>query len=191
MGDELMAGITGLVGSCIPGPNVFDEYASECCKESRSKYFLNKLVFESSGLAGDKALVSGRVDICANGCFLFCGESSDMVECPVCYTPRYKHCSRSCINHGILICSHRRVGSRNLYYNTLRDRLMKLRDSDVGRLFDYPFERRPCEEGYVDDIYDGTAWKSLQAELDVDEELIGIQMCTDGADMFNFSGKHT
>jgi hypothetical protein len=191
LGDEMMAGITGLVASSLPEPNVFDEYAEVCCSGSRSKYHLNKCIFESSGLAGEQSLVSGRVDICANGCFPFCGESADMMECPVCSTLRYKQCTRACIEEGVLICKHPRIGCRDLYYNTIRDRLMKLRDSDVGRLFDYPKDRRPPENGYVDDVFDGTAWKSLEGLLEDDEELIGIQMCTDGADMFNYSGKLT
>jgi hypothetical protein len=192
MGDELMAGITGLVASCLPEPNMFDAYSEECCGGSHSKYHLNKLVFESSGLAGEKALISGRVDICENGCFPFCGESADMFMCPVCSTPRFRKCTPSCVDPdtGFLDCDHPRIGRRNTYYNTIRDRVMLLLDYDLGRLFSYPYDRRPCEDGYVDDVYDGTAWKNLQANLDADEELIGIQMCTDGADMYNFSGKN-
>lgn len=192
MGDELMAGISGLVASCLPDPNVFDEYSKKCCRGSKTKYHMNKFIFEASGLSGEKALVSGRVDICDNGCFPFCGESADIFICPVCNTPRYTKCSISCIDEdsSLLKCSHPRSGRRHMYYNTIRDRVIRLLDSDVGRLFSYPLDRRPCEDNYVDDIYDGTAWKGLQSLLENDEELIGIQMCTDGADMYNFSGRY-
>jgi hypothetical protein len=191
MGDEMQASITGLISSILPDGNTLKQ-CIEDLSSSSSKYNFNNMLYESSGLCDQtKCLSTAQVDICIDGCFPFCGPSAHMYNCPDCKKPRYQHCCYECVNveTGELICNHKRVPVRVMFYNSIHDRIKYLLDSDMGRLFDYPNHRRGCQEGYVDDVYDGTAWKAFQRELQPGEELIGIQACTDGADMFNFSGE--
>jgi hypothetical protein len=203
MGDDLMAGIAGFVGSILPPSNALHKFISKCGKSS-SKYYWSKMIFESSGLGGCQILGTAEVDVCINGCFPFCGESNDIFRCPKCHVMRYVECSPLCLRGGCLICApsgkqphppffpqprHKRTARRRMYYCRIRDRIQVFVDGDLRRLFSYPFDRRKPMDGYVDDIYDGSCWQGFQSKLGVGEELIGIQACTDGADMFNYSGK--
>jgi hypothetical protein len=197
MGDDLMAGIAGFVGSILPPSNALHAYISKC-GSSNSKYFWTKMIFESSGLAGCTVLGTAEVDVCINGCFPFCGESNDIFRCPKCHVMRYEECGPSCLRGGVLVCGrlhpephlkHARTARRRMYYCAIRDRIQCLVDGDLRRLLSYPWDRRKPMEGYVDDIYDGTSWKTFEDLLSPGEELLGIQACTDGADMFNYSGK--
>jgi hypothetical protein len=188
MGDDMMAGIAGFISSILPKSNACQQYIKSF-GGTNTKYHVQKMVFESSGLSGSSQLTTAQIDVCENGCYPFCGQSSDSFICPVCYIPRYKSCRPHCVSRdGSLICDHARVPRRTMYYMTIRDRVSYLLNGDFGRLFDYPKDRNFPMEGYVDDVYDGTGWKAFENELSPGEELIGIQACTDGADMFNFSG---
>jgi hypothetical protein len=109
---------------------------------------------------------------------------------------RYEECGLSCLRGGVLVCSrkhhephlkHSRTPRRRMYYCAIRDGIQCLVDGDLRRLFSYPLDRHKPMAGYVDDIYDKTSWKKCQDMLSPNEELLGIQACTDGADMFNFS----
>ena len=44
-------------------------------------------------------------------------------------------------------------------------------------------------QGYVEDVYNGSTWKSFLALMKPGVVFIGLNCCWDGADMFEFSGK--
>ena len=44
-------------------------------------------------------------------------------------------------------------------------------------------------QGYVEDVYDGSTWKSFLALMNPGEVFIDLNFCWDGADMFEFSEK--
>ena len=76
-----------------------------------------------------------------------------------------------------------------LYYNCVEDRLRKLLSSDLKNLFDYSNYRPKPSEGVISDIFDTSLFKLFYEKCPNDGKLIYLQVCWDGADMFNFSGK--
>ena len=59
----------------------------------------------------------------------------------------------------------------------LKDRLITLLLSDVKNLFYYPELRNRGHVEYVEDNFDGSNWKSIEAQMNIDntEKLIGRQ----------------
>ena len=62
-------------------------------------------------------------------------------------------------------------------------------NSDISKLFEYERYRKIPPEGVVADIYDTRLYQKFVRLCPADGKLIYLQVCWDGADMFNFSGK--
>ena len=71
----------------------------------------------------------------------------------------------------------------------MEDRLRRLLSSDIKNLFDYALYRKTSPEGVISDIFDTSLYKKFVNKCPADGKLIYLQVCWDGADMFNFSGK--
>ena len=80
-------------------------------------------------------------------------------------------------------------GGRYCHYLPIRDRITKIIKSEIGLFLQYPVLRRAPVHGYLDDIYDGSNFKYFNSLMLPGEVLIAIQICWDGADLYNHSGK--
>ncbi len=112
-----------------------------------------------------------RIQVCQAGCITYCGVNEHATECGVCHL------------------SKNTIPPRFMFYLPIRDRIIRLLQSDIGKFMQYPKLRRPPRPGYMDDIYDGSCFKHFQSIMENDVELIALQVCWDGADLFNHSGK--
>ena len=73
------------------------------------------------------------------------------------------------------------------FYLSVRDRITKLLNSDIRNFFFYEkFRYKGSDENYVEDIYDGSTYKSFNNSIPSNCRLIFLQVCWDGASMFTF-----
>ena len=131
------------------------------------------------------------VDTCPKGCTPFWKDSLNVNVCPHCTSCRWRHCSITCVDEeGGLICEHKRKPARNFYYLSVRDRIKKLLRSHLKKLFHYESIRyKSTNDDFVEDIFDSDTYKHFKSLVPRDGQLIFLQVCWDGADMFNYSGK--
>ena len=90
------------------------------------------------------------------------------------------------------MCDHASAGApkRILFYNSVADRLITLLNSDVGNFFSYLKLRPKVLDPFTyNDIFDGSVWKWFDKNKPVGSTLIGIQMCWDGAQVFDPTSK--
>jgi hypothetical protein len=111
------------------------------------------------------------------------------------------------------LCSHPQIPVRTFFYLSVRDRVEKLLNSDLRNLFYYEkFRYKSTTDDFVEDIYDSKVYKKMKSLIPPQGELIflqvnskafinndtvlchvssisqRVQVCWDGADMFNYSG---
>ena len=111
-------------------------------------------------------------------------------KCNICDVARYRKCRFSNCNsidnesdcgHGLQF----RSNCCELYYFSVKERLQRLIESDIGFFLQNPTLRREPIDGYIEDILDGTAWKDIKSLCHYDEILIGIFICWDGVEINN------
>ena len=103
---------------------------------------------------------------------------------------RWKSCVAGCVNplDGAMACNHNLKKSRDFYYLSVRDRLTVLLQSDLKNLFQYETYRyRSSRPTFVEDIYGSSSYSDLKSILPPNSNLIMLQICWDGADMFNYA----
>ena len=131
------------------------------------------------------------VDTCKQGCLPFWKDNFNLDACSNCNTIRWRHCSQNCRNnHGDLDCEHDKKAARKFYYLSIRDRITKLLRSELKKLFMYETLRyKSTNDEFIEDIFDSDTYKHFKSIVPLNGELIFLQVCWDGADMFNYSGK--
>lgn len=152
--------------SVLPEKNFIIETLNSTSKTS---YYFRKLLKSGCGVLPKCDIL--EIKVCKGGCTPFIGTNLNLPRC--------------------LICHNRNGSSENSMFNylPLRQRLLLLLTSDLRPFFDYPTSRRMPSPLFSEDILDGSIWKHLVTLIGPSERLIGLQMCWDGVDQFNFSGK--
>jgi hypothetical protein len=131
MGDGVFSSMVGMVAQFLPAGNLLQRIL----KKHPSEYFLLKCIDNLA--AFETQLRTIIVDVCINGCVVFYKENKDINFCPKCRACRWKLCLPSCFQNEECICNHRRTTKRRLYYNVVKDRLVKLLTSDLKNLMSY------------------------------------------------------
>ena len=62
-------------------------------------------------------------------------------------------------------------------------------NSDMWKLFHYDEYRYCYPDETMSDVYDRDAWKYFEMLMGEGEKFIGLRFCSDGFDMFNYTGK--
>jgi hypothetical protein len=166
MGDGFENCILGLIASILPADN---SISAELLSSENTNYFFQKSI--KLGHQKFQKMRIYEVQACRKGCCLFLGDNLEADICPVCL-------KNNDANQNEII-----------YYFPIVDRLVKLLTSNLIKLFSYEFQRKQPEDGFLEDVYDGSTWKWFMDQMGNNEVLIGLQFCWDGADMFNKSGK--
>ena len=132
-----------------------------------------------------------KFDTCVDGCTPFFKDTVLVHQCISCNKPRWKSCKNTCVDgEGDKICRHPATPVRSVYYMPVEDRLRKLLRSDIRNLFKYPvYRHKSSGDGLVQDFFDSTTYLDFNAIAPDDGEMIYLQVCWDGADMFNHAGK--
>ena len=169
-GDTNESIILGLLGSFLPKGNLIHKLLSDT---TGSIFYFQKLL--KRGATGFDRCSIHKIILCSKGCSAFVGGNRFSVRCSICNE----------------ITIDININTKYMYYLPLKDRLIKLLLSDLRNLFHYPELRNKGNEAFVEDVYDGSCWKTFDRVMDKrkGEKLIGLQWCWDGADAFTFSGK--
>jgi hypothetical protein len=159
--------LKGTIASFLPNGNPLVSAINE--NKINTQYRMNQLI--KKGASRTKQMPHYKVQVCRGGCITYCGNNSTADACVVCNLRRSS------------------LPMRYMFYLPIRDRIIQLLLSDIGKFMSYPTLRRRPQPGYMDDVYDGTCYKHFQSIMENGVELIAIQVCWDGADLFNHSGK--
>jgi hypothetical protein len=125
----------------------------------------------------------------------YLGQYSSLMECIHCGKDRYSTRCIKCRKTGTLDCSCTTkdpVPNRILYYFPIEPRLKAIASSVYAPFLFYDeFRFRPkgLLNNWMFDVYDSDKWKFFTSQMGRDEKFIGISICWDGADIFQFSGK--
>ena len=166
MGDGFENCILGLIASLLPKDNIISQKLNETTK---SNYFYQKNI--KLGHERFRKMRVYSIPTCRKGCLIFTGDHQSDKFCLVCGNDNQNQFNQT------------------IYYFPIRDRLNSLLRSDIRKFFHYPAMRPTTIQGYVEDVYDGSTWKSFLALMKLGVVFIGLNFCWDGADMFEFSGK--
>lgn len=185
MGTRLFSSIVGSFLTFLPKDNVLRSLLTT----KPTMYCLMKMVESVADVADD--LRTFKVDTCKAGCRPFWGTSVNMNICLECRQPRWKHCVPTCFDAtGHKNCNHDSIPWRTFFSLSVRDRIQKLLDSDLFPFFEYESLRHNTPQpNFIEDIYDSKTYLKMKSLLPPNGKLIFIQICWDGADMFNYSGK--
>jgi len=166
IGDINESFLLGIIASVLPQNNLL----ARCLKKSGfTSYFFQKLINFGTTLIPKCSIY--KVPVCSGGCMAYVGLNKDATMCNVCNTLRPP------------------VISHYFYYLPIKERLLALLKSDLFKLFYYPTNRKVPSASFREDIFDGTAYKWFESQMQPNQFFIGLQFCWDGADVFNFSGK--
>lgn len=166
IGDTNESFLLGIIASVLPRNNLL----ARCLKKTGfTSYFFQKLISFGTSLITHSSIY--KVPVCIKGCMAYVGLHKEASMCNVCQTSR-----PSLITH-------------SFYYFPLKERLVTLLKSDLFKFFHYPTSRKVPSSTFREDIFDGTAYKWFEDQMQENQYFIGIQFCWDGADIFNFSGK--
>jgi hypothetical protein len=134
-----------------------------------------KLIQNLAHLPSD--LRTYKVDMCKKGCHPFHEDSVNNNFCSICKNCRWKHCGRGCYQAGIKLCQHAKISARVFYYLPIRDRLLKLLNSDLKNMFQYEkYRYKSTNEEFVEDIFDSTTYKTFKDLIPLDYSLIFLQV---------------
>jgi hypothetical protein len=166
MGDGLENCMLGLIASILPPSNVLSTQLNET---SKTNYFFQKTI--KTGHQQFRKMRVLQISCCRSGCCAFIGDNQFSTECSICEKENIQELNET------------------IFYYPLVDRLVAVIRSDLCKFLNYPNLRPMPEDGCIEDVFDGSIWKSFLALMHADEVFIGINFCWDGADMFEFSGK--
>lgn len=158
--------LLAFAASILPDSNFIIETLNNT---SRTSYYFQKLIKTGCGVLPKCDIL--EIKVCKSGCTPFIGLNLKLKRCPIC---RNKNGS---------------IKNSMFYYFPVRQRLQLLLTSDLRPFFDYPTTRRAPSPLFSEDTLDGSVWKHLNSLMGTNERLIGVQICWDGVDRFNFSGK--
>jgi hypothetical protein len=172
------------VNVCAPD-NIF----KQCLGEAPSTYQLLQVMQNLADMTDN--LRTFKFDTCPDGCLPFYRDDKLLNCCSQCDKPRWKHCTDECFDEeGVKLCDHAKISSRVVYYMSIEDRMRKLLNSDVQMMLKYPtYRKKSSVDGIVQDVFDTETYKAFEDIVPEGGVLIYVQVCWDGADMFNFSGK--
>ena len=178
IGQILLSVVLGTVVTFLP-PNSLIRQELKTCDTS---YLMMKFLMDNAQLSND--LKTYKLSICKKGCSVFKKKS---YKCKICRGVKFKFCSKRCVRNQKMLCNHLRVPSEYCFYLSVRDRIKKLLNSDLRNLFFYDkYRYKSSNESYVEDIFDGSVYKSFKNFIPVECNLIFLQVCWDGASMFTF-----
>ena len=186
IGDRLCASVCGMALTFMPKDNVF----VALLKEKPTMYRTLKIVKNVANLTHN--LETFLIDTCPHGCLPFYGQHENDHVCPLgdCDGIRWKNCTVDCVVNGEKVCSHAKKPVRQFYYLSVRRRIEALLKSDYATLFRYEeFRHHSNVPNFMEDIYDSTSFKAMKTFTSSLGTMIYLQICWDGADMFNYSGK--
>ena len=170
LGDTVESIVLGLLASILPSDNVIKRILSQ---QTGSLYFYQKFIKNCHDHIAKCSI--HKLDVCINGCIAFVGNNALVKLCPICNTNR----------------DLKNPFQNEIYYFPIKERLLKLLESDLSKLLSYSTLRNKGNNAFFQDIYDGKTWKRFESEMlpNINEKLLGLQWCWDGADAFEFSGK--
>lgn len=177
-GDEAFAAVLGTVLSFLPDDNLM----SKCLEEAPTTYKLLQVLSVTACLRSD--LRTYQFNSCKDGCKTY---DHGVFFCPKCKESRHVHCTPQCYEaNGDCNCTHPKIPRHLIYIMPVRDRIKALLKSDVKNLFKYGDLRKKTDQaGYVEDVLDSPVYQKLRREVPDGGIPIFIQLCWDGALMFN------
>ena len=104
-------------------------------KENCSKYYLSKAIDNLADI--NITLRTVIVHTCIKGCISYYRDKAYLNFCPECAECRWKQCTENCYTNDLKTCDHSQSPCRKLYYNVVKDRLLKVLRSDLRRLLQY------------------------------------------------------
>ena len=178
VGDETFASMVGTMISFLPPSNEL----AKCLEEGPSTYKIKQVVTVTAALRPD--LRTFQFNTCTKGCRTY-GISEFF--CSVCSESRHLYCTYKCYDEdNVCCCIHKKIPRQLLYYMPVRDRVAGLLNSDLKNMFYYNTFRKKTEtDGYVEDVLDSPVYNKLRKEVPHGGIPIFIQICWDGALMFN------
>jgi hypothetical protein len=166
IGDINESFLLGIIASVLPHNNLL----ARCLKKNGfTSYFFQKLINFGTILIPKCSIY--KVPVCSKGCMAYVGLHKESTMCYVCNTEK-----PSSMKH-------------YFYYFPIKERLLALLNSDLFKFFNYPKSRQSPSASFREDIFDGSAYKWFESQMEPNQFFIGLQFCWDGADIFNFSGK--
>lgn len=189
IGDELLFSTLNSISCYFPDGNLLRSVLNYYSSRRNLMRFITASVTNMC-----QPLSCKEISTCQNGCSMYFPLLDDTVFiCSNCNEPRYKRCSfngctsnnpRNDCGHPLIFRSY----ANTLFYMSVTERITRLLSSDLRPFLSYPKLRQKPTHGTVEDILDGDAWINIHKLLPENEELIGIVLCWDGADMFKQHG---
>jgi hypothetical protein len=214
IGDRLFASIVGSIAALLPEGNVSRSHVSHI----PSMYNILKLVSQYADLPRDVKVLkipvckngcrSFRKDIAGHNCCPDCGTVRWECWSQECLSANGQlQCKHEKKVSGekdflfmphiymfmtgyVLLCRIMHYIGRSLFYLSVRERITKLLRSTLHNMFYCELYRyKSTDESFVEDIFDSTTYRDFKSLVPNGGNLIFLQVCWDGADMFNYSGK--
>ena len=164
LGDEVMYSNLNIFSSVFPDGNLIQLILKSYPSRRNLMRFITKAVSDLC-----KPLSVMEITVCKNGCMLLFPEIDKIIT----------DCQK---------CGELRSSETPLFYLPVAERITRLLRSDFKAFFNYPEMRRKPLPGVIEDILDGSAWKSIKSQIPHGQHLIGIYICWDGADLFDNHG---
>ena len=170
MYEKLFDQVTELMKEIVPDNNLVTD-----------NFYSTKKLLHGMGLPVEK------IDCCFNGCMLYWGADSDLINCKFCDHPRFKKPPRVIEKR-----QKTKVAYKKMYYFPLIPRLQRLYASNATAHDMRWHSEHEVEQGVMHHPTDSLAWKhfnQIHPDFATESRNVRLGLCTNGFQPFGQSGQ--